>query len=61
MYFHVVYIHVYRTSDYSASGSDDSGWSNSSDEDSEALYHKRYIFTKKMAKSIIYVGIPISL
>lgn len=39
----------------SASGSEDSGWSSSSDEESEALYHKRYIFAKKMAKSIIYV------
>lgn len=46
-----------RTSECSASGREDSDWSNSSDEDSEALYHKRYIFTKKMAKSIIYVCI----
>ena len=40
----------------SASASEDSEWSTSSDEESEALYHKRYIFTKKMAKSIIYVS-----
>jgi hypothetical protein len=44
-----------RTSECSASGSEASEWSSSSDEDSEALYHKRYVFTKKMAKSIIYV------
>ena len=40
----------------SASGSEDSNWSSSSDEESEALYHKRYVFTKKMAKGIIYVS-----
>ena len=39
----------------SGSASDDSEWSSSSDEETEALYHKRYIFTKRMAKGIIYV------
>ena len=39
----------------SASGSEDSEWSSSSDDESEALYHRRYVSAKKMAKGIIYV------
>jgi hypothetical protein len=39
----------------SASGSEDSEWSSSSDDESETLYHKRYVSAKRMAKGIIYV------